>query len=69
MASIIAAEIFLPVYYKVQFTSVNKYLEVRFGSQKVRLAVSFSFLMCTIPYMGVVLYGPSLALGSVTNPI
>ncbi|CAG2115598.1 unnamed protein product, partial [Medioppia subpectinata] len=66
MASIIAAEIFLPVYYKLQFTSVNKYLEERFKSERVRLAVSLSFLLCTIPYMGVVLYGPSLALGSVT---
>ncbi|CAG2112328.1 unnamed protein product [Medioppia subpectinata] len=64
MASIIAAEIFLPVYYKLQFTSVNKYLEERFKSERVRLAVSLSFLLCTIPYMGVVLYGPSLALGS-----
>jgi Na+/proline symporter len=37
---------------------------MRFESEKVRLAVSLSFLLCTIPYMGVVLYGPSLALGS-----
>ncbi|XP_054159817.1 sodium-coupled monocarboxylate transporter 1-like [Oppia nitens] len=66
MASIIAAEIFLPIYYNLQFTSVNKYLEERFGNEKVRLAVSMSFLLCTIPYMGVVLYGPALALASVT---
>ena len=62
LASTVAAELFLPVFYKLGFTSVNKYLEERFDSKRVRLAVSFSFLLCTVPYMGVVLYGPSLAL-------
>lgn len=66
VASIAAAELFLPVYYKLRFTSVNQYLSARFGSETVRLAASFSFLLATVPYMGVVLYGPSLALGSVT---
>lgn len=61
-ASIIAAELFLPVFYRLNFTSVNQYLEQRFNSTNVRFAVSFSFLLCTVPYMGVVLYGPSLAL-------
>lgn len=62
LASTLAAELFLPVFYKLGFTSVNMYLEERFRSKNVRLAVSFSFLLCTVPYMGVVLYGPSLAL-------
>lgn len=66
-ASMIAAELFLPVFYRLNFTSVNQYLEQRFNSKNVRLAVSFSFLLCTVPYMGVVLYGPSLALETVTG--
>ncbi|KPM05428.1 sodium-coupled monocarboxylate transporter 1-like protein 1 [Sarcoptes scabiei] len=66
-ASIIAAELFLPVFYRLNFTSVNQYLEQRFNSTNVRFAVSFSFLLCTVPYMGVVLYGPSLALETVTG--
>lgn len=66
-ASMIAAELFLPVFYRLNFTSVNQYLEQRFNSSRVRLAVSFSFLLCTVPYMGVVLYGPSLALETVTG--
>lgn len=67
LASTLAAELFLPVFYKLGFTSVNMYLEERFRSKNVRLAVSFSFLLCTVPYMGVVLYGPSLALETVTG--
>ncbi|XP_015786014.1 sodium-coupled monocarboxylate transporter 2 [Tetranychus urticae] len=65
-ASITAAELFLPVYFKLSFTSVNRYLTMRFNRDNVRLAASMAFLLGTVPYMGVVLYGPSLALSSVT---
>ncbi|KAI1301878.1 Sodium-coupled monocarboxylate transporter 1 [Halotydeus destructor] len=66
LAAFVAAEVFLPVYYKLSFTSVNKYLRLRFGSDRVRVLSSVTFLLGTIPYMGVVLYGPALALSSVT---
>ncbi|XP_037033725.1 sodium-coupled monocarboxylate transporter 1-like [Bradysia coprophila] len=66
MAALAAAEIFLPVYYDLNLSSVNQYLKIRFNSEKVRLAATFTFLFATVPYMGVVIYGPSLALSSVT---
>ncbi|KAJ6647651.1 Sodium-coupled monocarboxylate transporter 2 [Pseudolycoriella hygida] len=66
MAAVFAAEIFLPVYYDLNLSSVNQYLKIRFNSEKVRLAGTFTFLLATVPYMGVVMYGPSLALSSVT---
>ncbi|RWS27380.1 sodium-coupled monocarboxylate transporter 1-like protein 1 [Leptotrombidium deliense] len=46
---------------------IKVYLSLRYNSEYVRLASSISFLLSTVPYMGVVLYGPSLAISSVTN--
>ncbi|XP_037516236.1 sodium-coupled monocarboxylate transporter 2 [Rhipicephalus sanguineus] len=64
---ILAVHVFLPVFYEIDMISVNQYLEKRFNSVLIRKLTS---LMTTIQlcfYMGVVLYAPSLALGSVTG--
>lgn len=67
IAVCLSAHVFMPVFYELNMTSVNEYLQLRFESRAVRLAGSFGFIFCTLPYMGVVLYGPSLALSSVTD--
>ncbi|KAL1443544.1 hypothetical protein MTO96_030301 [Rhipicephalus appendiculatus] len=48
----------------MDITSINEYLEKRFMSTAVRNIASAVFIVQTLLYMGVVLYGPSLALGS-----
>lgn len=53
MAALTAAELFLPVYYDLNLSSVNQYLKIRFNSEKVRLAGTFTFILATVPYMGV----------------
>ncbi|XP_037558045.1 sodium-coupled monocarboxylate transporter 1-like [Dermacentor silvarum] len=67
LAVLVAAFVFLPMYYKMDITSINEYLEKRFMSTAVRNIASAVFIVQTLLYMGVVLYGPSLALGSVTG--
>ncbi|XP_077488578.1 sodium-coupled monocarboxylate transporter 1-like [Amblyomma americanum] len=64
---LVAAFVFLPMYYKMDITSINEYLEKRFMSTAIRNIVSAVFILQTLIYLGVVLYGPSLALGSVTG--
>ncbi|XP_050034618.1 sodium-coupled monocarboxylate transporter 1-like isoform X2 [Dermacentor andersoni] len=66
ISNVIVAELLLPVLYKLNMTSVNTYLERRF-SGAVRTLGSLSFITNTLLYMGVVLYGPSVALESVTG--
>ena len=44
---------------------VIQYLQRRFNSDRVKTAGAVGFLLATMPYMAVVLYGPAIALSSV----
>ena len=48
IAVILSAEVFMPVFYELNMTSVNEYLFLRFKSHKARLCGSLAFLMCTV---------------------
>lgn len=64
---LLAAHVFLPVFYEIDMISVNQYLEKRYNSVFIRKFTSAITVVQMCFYMGVVLYGPSLALGSVTG--
>ncbi|XP_075548204.1 sodium-coupled monocarboxylate transporter 1-like isoform X4 [Dermacentor variabilis] len=67
IASVLAAHVFMPVFYDMDMISVNQYLEKRFNSVVIRKFASALNVIEMCFFMGVVLYGPSLALGSVTG--
>ena len=59
-------ELFGPIFYRLGVTSTYEYLETRF-SRSVRLHISLVFILQTILYIGIVIYGPALALETVTG--
>ncbi|KAK8757991.1 hypothetical protein V5799_004378 [Amblyomma americanum] len=64
---LLSAYVFLPVYHGLDVTSINEYLEKRFASTLIRNIASGIFVLQTVMYTGVALYGPSLAVSSVTG--
>ncbi|KYM96632.1 PREDICTED: putative sodium-dependent multivitamin transporter [Cyphomyrmex costatus] len=57
---------FLPVFFKLQATSIYEYLGKRFGV-RVRTMASFAYWIQQIFYSGLILYAPSLALEATTG--
>lgn len=66
LCSILVVELFGPIFYRLGVTSTYEYLETRF-SRSVRLHISLVFILQTILYIGIVIYGPALALETVTG--
>lgn len=48
IASVTAAEIFIPVLYRLKVTSVNEYLYKRFQSDSIRIVASAIFIMTLV---------------------
>ncbi|XP_028261361.1 sodium-coupled monocarboxylate transporter 1 [Parambassis ranga] len=64
--SAITAEIFVPLFYRLQITSAYEYLEMRF-SRPVRLIGTSMYIVQTALYTGLVIYAPALALNQITG--
>lgn len=67
LAPLTGAFLFGPMFFKLKLVSVYEYLELRFHSKSVRLFAAALFILRLIMGMGIVLYGPSTALGAVTG--
>ncbi|XP_078483735.1 sodium-coupled monocarboxylate transporter 1-like isoform X1 [Ciona intestinalis] len=56
---------FIPLYYRLQLSTIYEYLEIRFN-RKCRMISSAAEIVNAILYMGATVYLPSLALSAVT---
>jgi len=56
-----AAWIYVPIYYNLGITSINEYLDLRFG-KLARTVMAIIGLIQAIVYNGLVVYGPALAM-------
>ncbi|UJR34606.1 hypothetical protein I4U23_027382 [Adineta vaga] len=66
LATYLTMKFFIPKFHLIGNISIYAYLEQRF-SLTIRILVTCSFILVTILYMSVILYGPSLALSQVTG--
>ncbi|KAM6236026.1 sodium/iodide cotransporter [Porphyrio hochstetteri] len=64
--TLLTAQLFLPVFYRLGLTSTYEYLERRF-SRSVRLCGTVQYVAATMLYTGIVIYAPALILNQVTG--
>ncbi|RXG55994.1 Sodium-dependent multivitamin transporter [Armadillidium vulgare] len=66
-ALIFASYFVLPVLYPLKLTSINEYIELRFKSKNLRVAVFIPIYLKAIFTSAVALYATSLALAPIAN--
>ncbi|XP_050967921.1 sodium-coupled monocarboxylate transporter 1 [Labeo rohita] len=64
--SIISAEIFVPLFYRLSITSTYEYLEMRYN-KLIRVIGTSMYIAQTALYTGMVIYAPALALNQITG--
>ncbi|XP_010115583.1 PREDICTED: sodium/iodide cotransporter-like, partial [Chlamydotis macqueenii] len=64
--TLLTAQLFLPVFYRLGLTSTYEYLEQRFN-RSVRLCGTLQYVAATMLYTGIVIYAPALILNQVTG--
>lgn len=65
-ALIIISVVMLPIFFKLNISSIYEYLQRRFD-RKVRLLASALFLLSKIGYLAIVIYAPSLVVARATG--
>ncbi|GFO48921.1 sodium-dependent multivitamin transporter [Plakobranchus ocellatus] len=66
-AQMIAVSFIVPLLHPLRITSAYEYLELRFQSRAVRLMGTLLGILTYTWYMGIVLFGPAVALEAVTG--
>lgn len=66
IVAFVVTTVTLPVFYRLELTSVYEYLDRRFN-KVVRYAVVILELFFSTLYLGIVVYAPALALSTVTG--
>ncbi|XP_068203717.1 sodium-coupled monocarboxylate transporter 2-like [Palaemon carinicauda] len=57
----------LPILYPLKIVSANEYINLRFGSERLRKFATLCSVFMNFTHMGLYLYAPSLTLSTVTN--
>lgn len=63
---LIITRTFIPVFYRLNVTSIYEYLELRFN-KVVRMSAVIISVISGFIYMSFVIYAPALAISSITN--
>lgn len=66
IVGLVITRTYIPVFYRLQVTSIYEYLEKRFNKTVRMIAVVISLLFGFI-YMSFVIYAPALAISSITD--
>ncbi|XP_068162733.1 sodium-coupled monocarboxylate transporter 1-like isoform X1 [Antennarius striatus] len=66
LSTVVVSEVFLPVFYRLAITSTHEYLEMRFN-RATRLLGTVIFIFQTVLYIGIVIYGPALAISQIAD--
>ncbi|XP_069797527.1 sodium-coupled monocarboxylate transporter 1 isoform X2 [Narcine bancroftii] len=66
LVAIVSAEIFLPIFYRLNITSTYEYLGMRYNKAARYIGTSF-YIILTVLYTGIVIYAPALALNQITG--
>ncbi|XP_068611604.1 sodium-coupled monocarboxylate transporter 1-like [Brachionichthys hirsutus] len=66
LSVVVVSEVFLPVFYRLAVTSTYEYLELRFN-RATRLLGTVIFIVQTMLYNGIVIYGPALAFSQIAD--
>lgn len=64
--STISAEIFVPLFYRLNITSTYEYLEMRYN-KLIRVIGTSMYIIQTALYTGMVIFAPALALNQITG--
>ncbi|XP_067670312.1 sodium-coupled monocarboxylate transporter 1-like [Haliotis asinina] len=66
-ANLIGTRLIVPMVHPLRLTSAYEYLELRFRSKLIRQLGTTLAYLSTLFYMGIVLFGPAIALEAVTG--
>ncbi|BFZ06706.1 hypothetical protein BsWGS_09745 [Bradybaena similaris] len=67
VANLLSVHVVVPLLHPLKITSAYEYLELRFRSRWVRLVGTLMGMLTYVWYMGIVLFGPAVALEAVTD--
>ncbi|XP_033759638.1 sodium-coupled monocarboxylate transporter 2-like [Pecten maximus] len=67
IAMLVATRVVAPLFHPLKITSVFEYFELRYKSRAPRSLGTVIGMLYYIFYMGIVLYGPAIALEAVTD--